>query len=702
MPLDIRNILSSSINDSINLKKTNNVSSVLKNVTGGGDVSSVLKNVTGGGDVSSVLKNITGGNSNINSLIGNILPVDYIENLKNLNLDISKITKDFDLLSNLNIDKNKINEDFLKINKSGLKFTSITDLKKQDLSKLNLDKNFIQNLDKMSVNGLDINNLFNSFTKLNTIGGPNKVDDLVKKVNDWLNLTNSSKNSNSLKAKREKIKLPNPGETLTLTIYEDQLPELDKILKNEKFSKLFGDNFKSVLNLISPDSNISTDDNFVGKYILSYFVGNKSESWDIAQKGATDKVAIDKNQISLTSDYNKNVDMITHHIHIALLKNIKPVEQKLSKDTETVTKFEKNLYIDRERGIKILVPSQYIDVFQTSKWGGYKSFVTTKFSRQLVWYDNSYDRPDFYPSNITKPVNKNRDGSSNFDIGVHIGQPGGKTVGSWSDDGSHCFATTEGINEFFELCDKHTNLYGNKFTYTLATKDDFEKAYRDDQIVKEERRKREEELARRAAELRAQQQAQQAQNNTVSTVSSTPDILSQSNTNVSKSNRTDESSCPNHDCWTHFGKEAFWNGVSTINGKKVPEIKIQKSTDRFTISYKGPASGFLLRHGKGGKGDTAHQLLNVFTAELNPHLKQYKLKPLIKSLLMEVKGNTVVVSVPLVKSPSGKAYLIDRRGGWGWAGNPADLKKHEGKPNYEMAKYKSGPLTEYFVTVENG
>ena len=85
MPLDIRNILSSSINDSINLKKTNNVSSVLKNVTGGGDVSSVLKN-------------ITGGNSNINSLIGNILPVDYIENLKNLNLDISKITKDFDLL----------------------------------------------------------------------------------------------------------------------------------------------------------------------------------------------------------------------------------------------------------------------------------------------------------------------------------------------------------------------------------------------------------------------------------------------------------------------------------------------------------------------------------------------------------------------------------------------------------------------------
>ena len=666
MPLNIKNILSLSNND--NSKKTNDLSSIINNIT----------------------------NDNSNSLIGNVLPIDYVNNLKNLNLDAAKLVKDFDSLSNLNIDKNIINDDFSKIDKAGVKFTSLIDLKKQDLSKLNLDKNFIQNLTLIENTGIDIISLFNSFLKLNTIGGPNKLDDLFKKTGNWL----KSDNSND-KTKREKIKLPNPGEISTLTIYEDQLPDLEKVLKKEKFSKLFGENFKSVLTLISPDSNISTDDGFIGKYIISYFVGKKGESWDIAQKEAINKVSIDKNQISLTSDYNKNEDMIIHHIYIALLKNIKPVDQKLSKDNATITKFEKNLYIDKERGIKILVPSQYLDVFQTSKWGGYKSFTTTKFSRQLVWYDNSYDRPDFYPSNITKPVSKNRDGSSNFDIGVHIGQPGGKTVGNWSDDGSHCFATTDGLNEFFELCDKHTNLYGNKFTYTLATKDDFEKAYRDDQIVKEERRKREEEAAKKAAELRAQQQAQNNTVNTVSTVSNTTNILNESNTNVSKTNRSDESSCTNHDCWTYFGKESFWNGVSTINGKKVPEIKIQKSTDRFTISYKGPSSGFLLKHAFGGKNDTAHQLLNVLTLELNPHLKQYKLKPLIKNIQMDVKGNTVVISVPLIKSPSGKPYLIDRRGGWGWAGNPSDLKKYEGKPNHETATHKSGPLTEYFVTVEN-
>ena len=172
MNLNIKNILSSSINDNLgNLKKTNDVISLVNNITDGGD---------------------------INSLLGNILPTDYVDKLKNLNLDVTKLTTNFNLLSNLNIDKNKINDDFSKINNSGIKFTSINDLKNQDLSKLNMDKNFIQNLNKMENNGLNILDIFNSFLKLNTIGGPDKVDDLLKKVNDWLNIkkTNSDKNSN--------------------------------------------------------------------------------------------------------------------------------------------------------------------------------------------------------------------------------------------------------------------------------------------------------------------------------------------------------------------------------------------------------------------------------------------------------------------------------------------------------------------------
>jgi hypothetical protein len=668
MPLNINNILSSANDKLENLKKTSDINSLINNTT---------------------------NDSNKNSLLDNFLPTDYIDKLKNSNIDVQNLLTNFDSLSNLNIDKNKLNDDFSKIEKSGIKFTTTSDLKNQDLSKLNLDKNFIQNLNKMENIGLNLVDLFNSFLKLNSIGGPDKLDDLLKKSKDWLNLgkTNSDKTK---KVKREKIKLPNPGEVSTITIYEDQLPDLEKVLKKEKFSKLFGDEYKSVLSLISPDSNISTDDSFIGKYIISYFVGNKLDSWDLAQKGAISKITIDQNQISLKCDYNKNVDMVTHHIHIVLLKNINPVDKKLEKDNKTITNFEKNLNIDKERGIKILVPSQYLDVFQTSKWGGYKSFSTTKFSKQLVWYDNSYDRADFYPNNITKPSSINRDGSSNFDIGVHIGQPGGKTVGNWSDDGSHCFATNDGLNEFFELCDKHSKLYGDKFTYTLATKDDFEKAFRDDQIVKEEQRKKDEELARIAAENKAKNE----QANTVVNNNTNP-VVDTNNNTVSKSDRNDESSCTGHDCWTYFGKESFWNGVSTIGGKKVPEIKIQKSDTQFTISYKGASTGFLLKHANGGKNDTIHQLLNVLTLELNPHLKQYKLKPVIKDIRMDMKSNSLVVTVPLIKSPTGKAFFINRRGGWGHNGDTSGLNEYKTKPNYEgLSTHKSGSLTEHFITFE--
>ena len=95
------------------------------------------------------------------------------------------------------------------------------------------------NLNKMENSGLNLVDLFNSFLKLNSIGGPDKLDDLLKKSKDWLDLgkTNSDKTK---KVKREKIKLPNPGEVSTITIYEDQLPDLEKVLKKEKFSKLFG------------------------------------------------------------------------------------------------------------------------------------------------------------------------------------------------------------------------------------------------------------------------------------------------------------------------------------------------------------------------------------------------------------------------------------------------------------------------------
>jgi hypothetical protein len=162
--------------------------------------------------------------------------------------------------------------------------------------------------------------------------------------------------------------------------------------------------------------------------------------------------------------------------------------------------------------------------------------------------------------------------------------------------------------------------------------------------------------------------------------------------------RNDESACSNNDCWTHFGKEAFWNGTSKVNDKIVPKIVIDKTPTAFNIIYDGPQSGFLLKHAKGGKGDTIHQLMNVLTLELNEYLKTISAKPDIKRIKMEIGGNKLVVSVPLTKIKEGTHYEIARRGGLGHAGDYSGLEKYKNKEGYEEVIHKSGNLTEKFVT----
>lgn len=164
------------------------------------------------------------------------------------------------------------------------------------------------------------------------------------------------------------------------------------------------------------------------------------------------------------------------------------------------------------------------------------------------------------------------------------------------------------------------------------------------------------------------------------------------------SSRNDEFACKKYDCWTHFGGEKFWNGKSKIGGKTVPEIKIERSPNSFSISYDGPASGFLLKHGKGGKGDTIHQTLNVLTLELNQYLQTLSAKPDVKNIKMELAGKKLTVTVPLSKVQEGTHYSIERRGGLGHGGDFSGLEKYKGKKGYEEATHRSGKLTEKFVT----
>ena len=128
------------------------------------------------------------------------------------------------------------------------------------------------------------------------------------------------------------------------------------------------------------------------------------------------------------------------------------------------------------KGIKILVPSQYLDVYEISKYGGAPALMTTKDSKQMVWLDKDYDRPEFLPSNLTSPQKINDDGTGDFKINIHLGYPGGKKVGNWSEDGSQVFSTADELNDFFKLCEAHKAKYGNKLTYTLSTREDWDEA----------------------------------------------------------------------------------------------------------------------------------------------------------------------------------------------------------------------------------
>lgn len=128
------------------------------------------------------------------------------------------------------------------------------------------------------------------------------------------------------------------------------------------------------------------------------------------------------------------------------------------------------------KGIKILVPSQYLDVYEISKYGGAPALMTTKDSKQMVWLDKDYDRPEFLPGNLTSPQKVNDDGTGDFKINIHLGYPGGKKVGNWSEDGSQVFSTADELNDFFKLCDAHKEKYGNKLTYTLSTRTDWDEA----------------------------------------------------------------------------------------------------------------------------------------------------------------------------------------------------------------------------------
>jgi hypothetical protein len=129
-----------------------------------------------------------------------------------------------------------------------------------------------------------------------------------------------------------------------------------------------------------------------------------------------------------------------------------------------------------KNGLPILVPSQYIDLYYLSQYKGAKAFLTINGATQLVWRDNDTDNPDvFNPNNYSKPELITPNVLTDNGLKFHLGYPGGQKVGNWS-EGSQVFSNADNLNEFFGYCEKHKEKYDNKFTYTLATKNDWDEA----------------------------------------------------------------------------------------------------------------------------------------------------------------------------------------------------------------------------------
>lgn len=153
-----------------------------------------------------------------------------------------------------------------------------------------------------------------------------------------------------------------------------------------------------------------------------------------------------------------------------------------------------------------------------------------------------------------------------------------------------------------------------------------------------------------------------------------------------------------------WSKGMFNNG----DGVKTPKITINKGNNFFDIIYKGPESGFNIESAVLNPGDSIHQLSNVFTYEVNKHLKdlyqkEIYVKPDMESIEMVKTPNFFEIKVNFDETDKENAITkIDRRGGmWHSAAKGKGLmeekcNKYSGcKKVYTI---KSGSITEHFIS----
>ena len=153
-----------------------------------------------------------------------------------------------------------------------------------------------------------------------------------------------------------------------------------------------------------------------------------------------------------------------------------------------------------------------------------------------------------------------------------------------------------------------------------------------------------------------------------------------------------------------WSKGMFNNG----DGVTTPKITINKGNNFFDITYKGPESGFNIESAVLNPGDSIHQLSNVFTYEVNKHLKdlyqkEIYVKPDMESIEMVKTPKFFEIKVNFDETDKENAITkIDRRGGMGHSATKGKSLMEEKCNKYSGCKkvytIKSGSITEHFIS----
>lgn len=301
------------------------------------------------------------------------------------------------------------------------------------------DNGYVDKLDR--VNKSQEGDDWKSTTERNDISkkeSPTSYDpkDGTKETTPTGDLTTSEELQGSESPENEPVELPEKGE-----IHKD-VRILIKIL-NDKSYKIYTDPNK--LNIIGVRSQYEGDEytnQFTDKLYAFYKDDNevwRIKNWKISTMPGT--------TIEITdSKYKKFKQKISRSV-IGTKISLKKYAQ----------------YVGRS-GLGILQPAQYVNSYklgQFAKHGALKSV-----GKQLAFRDSDWDS--------TKITYSSTD-EGNFGMHLHKAFPGGQYVNNWS-EGCQVFNNEKSINNFIKLCETHKKRHGNKFTYTLITSNDFNKA----------------------------------------------------------------------------------------------------------------------------------------------------------------------------------------------------------------------------------